>query len=113
VGSEERSGRTGKVFERFELFKQAREIVVARCKREPRNAFARKNKADFHMRAHESAAAIDEYKIYLALKPDDRQARARLAEALSDMGRRDEQRTQLAILGGAKPPTLSSDAEQQ
>lgn len=86
------------VFRSFEDFQKARETLAARCKRQPENPKNQQRLAEFHMRAHEYPAAIERYKRCLVLQPDNRAARVRLAEACGYMGRRDEQREQLALL---------------
>ncbi|HLK57169.1 MAG TPA: tetratricopeptide repeat protein [Chthonomonadaceae bacterium] len=85
-------------FQRFEDFEKTRETLEARCKRNPTDAEAQRRTAEFHMRAHEYLAAVGRYRKCLALQPENRQARARLAEALGYLGRREEQRAQLAVL---------------
>ena len=84
---------------RYEAFRQTRDTLLARCKRDPVNAVNQMHMAEFHMRAHEYPAAIERYRKVLILQPGNNQARARLAEACGYMGRRQEQREQLALLG--------------
>ena len=93
------------VFQNFEDFQKARETLAARCKSRPMDPKNQQHLAEFHMRAHEYSAAIERYSKCLALQPGNRGARARLAEACGYMGRREDQRQQLALLkqnpGGA------------
>ena len=86
------------VFRSFEDFQKARETLAARCKRQPMDPKNQQRMAEFHMRAHEYPAAIERYGKCLTLQPDNRAARARLAEACGYMGHREEQREQLALL---------------
>lgn len=83
---------------RYEAFRQTRDTLLARCKRDPTNAGNQMHMAEFHMRAHEYAGALERYRKVLVLQPGNRQARSRLAEACGYMGRRQEQREQLASL---------------
>ncbi len=86
------------VFRNFEDFQKARETLAARCKRQPNDPENQQRLAEFHMRAHEYPSAIERFRLCLKLKPDNRAARARLAEACGYLGRRTEQREQLALL---------------
>jgi predicted Zn-dependent protease len=86
------------VFRSFEDFQKARETLAARCKRQPNDAGNQQRMADFHMRAHEYPAAIERYRKCLGLQPGNRAARVRLAEACGYLGRREDQREQLALL---------------
>ncbi len=94
------------IFRSFEDFQKARETLAARCKRQSADPEAQRRMAEFHMKAHEYLAAIERYKKCLTLQPDNRKARARLAEACGYMGHREEQKEQLALLSqhaGANP----------
>ncbi len=104
AGRREEAADTQEIFRRFEKFKQTRDTLIARCKREPKNAAAQYRIADFHMKAHEYPAAIQRFTRCLELQPGNRQARARLAEACGYLGRRDEQRAQLAMLRSPGTP---------
>jgi tetratricopeptide (TPR) repeat protein len=86
------------VFRSFEDFQKARETLAARCKRRPGDPQNQLRMAEFHMRAHEYSAAIERYSKCLALQPENRAARVRLAEACGYMGHREDQRVQLAML---------------
>ena len=103
AGKHEEAADTQQVFRRFEVFKQTRETLIARCKRQPTNPDAQFRIAEFHMNAQEYPAAIQRYRKALQLQPENRKARARLAEACGYLGRREEQRAQLALLRSSGP----------
>lgn len=86
------------LFRRYEEYSQTKETLAARCKRDPTNPELQLRLAEFHMWAHEYAAAIERYHKALYLKPDSRPARQRLAEALGYLGRREQQKMVLAGL---------------
>ena len=89
------------MFRQFEDFQQARETLAARCKRNPKDPEAQRRMAEFHMRAHEYTPAVERFQQCLTLQPDNRQARLRIAEALGYLGRREEQKAQLALLANS------------
>jgi tetratricopeptide (TPR) repeat protein len=100
VGLKDEARDVEAAFGRFELFEQTRDTLEARCKRNPIDALAQRRMGEFHMRAHEYAAAAQRFRKCLAIKPSDKQARAQLAEACGYLGKRQEQREQLDILNG-------------
>jgi tetratricopeptide (TPR) repeat protein len=102
AGRRSEAAAVQEIFKRYARFSETRETLQARCKREPRNPQVHLKMAEFHMYAHEYQAAIARFRLCLALQPGNRQARARLAEACGNMGRRDEQRLELAILANHK-----------
>jgi len=88
-------------FRRFQDFEQARQILTARVKREPKNPDVQRSLADFHMTAQEYYEAIARYEECLRLRPQDEQARRRLARVYGMVGRREAQQQQLAVLASA------------
>lgn len=101
-GKRDEAAEMQKVFQRFQVFQQASEVLLARCKRDPRNAGAQLRMADFHMAAREHIAAVDRYKKCLAIQPGNRQARQGLIKALGAVGQREEQRAQISLMPGKR-----------
>lgn len=105
AGKKQEAESIQELVRRYETFRQTRDTLAARCKRDPINPANQMHMAEFHMRAHEYPAAMQRYRKVITLQPDNRLARTRLAEACSYMGRREEQREQLAYLDKRADPT--------
>lgn len=90
------------LFKTYQSFNLTRDDLQARCKREPKNPRVQQRMAEFHIWAHEYNEAIVRYEKVLAIEPNNRQARSRIAEACGYMGRREDQKKHLALLAKAE-----------
>ena len=98
AGKKDEAGEMLTTFKRYQSFEQSRQTLIARAKRDPKDADAWRALSRFFMRANEYSNATVSLQTLLKLKPNDTWARDNLAKAYGYLGRRSDESQLLAAV---------------